>query len=246
MKVLKALDILDRECEAGRRAANRTGKMLIIPPLVCFPLAFVFPLFAVAGAVALIPMIYFFVRARKFARYDTDNRLRSFLLPLLALFKGDLGKDAQVSIAVNMQRLDRDPFKTGVKPCPRVGNTLRGNDYFYQQEWLVMDLRFSDGTALQIRIIDDLRVRKMTKRSISGKTKYKTKRKYKRTFRIAAKFDQAVYQVRSGRSVTAKTEKYLVVKNKVQRLVKSEKEIPDRNVILAGISQAYSQVIPQK
>lgn len=245
IKVLKVLDKLDRECEAGKKSSNKKAALFILPALLGIALYFVHPLLVIIPILLVIPGIVFLVRASKFAKYDTDNRLRAFLLPLLAIMKGDVNKKSNVNISINLNKLKSNEFKTKERPLARIGNTIGGRDIFYQQDWLTMSLAFSDGTAIQIRATDLLRVRKMKKRSMSGKTKFKTKKKLKRTFRIAAKFQSDVYQLKEGASAADNTGKYLVFKQKFTEIIQNGKVIPNGNKVLSGISQAYLNVTPK-
>jgi hypothetical protein len=245
IKLLKVLDKLDRECEAGKRKAYQKGGMFLVIAVISIALVFLNPLLAIVPILLLIPGIAFLVRGSKFAKYDADNRLRLFLLPLLAIMKGDINKNAKVNISINLNKLKSRDFQTVERALPRSGNTIGGKDIFYEQDWMTLSMAFSDGTAVQIKATDLLRVRKMRKRSMSGKTKYKTKMKFKRTFRVATKFQKDVYQMKDGKTATETTDKYLIVKQKISQILQKGKEIPSRNTVLSGISQAYLHVIPK-
>ena len=123
------------------------------------------------GGIALIFVLGAILLQRERKRLQTDdinNYLREFLMPVLQVLKDKAGP--RTKLAANLD------FRNPRKALDPVKSIINGrNQSQYNHTYIVAKTVLSDGAALQFVVQDEIKDQDWTKRSASGKTKYKSK-----------------------------------------------------------------------
>jgi hypothetical protein len=136
------------------------------------PLTFAALLLFVAGAIA---SGWFWMWLRGL---DVSNNLRSFVLPVLALFREDIDPKSPVRLRLDLTKPDHATKKTAESDAYKHGVYHKVIDTTYVDPWMAAEAVLVDGTKLRWAVTDRIRERKKTKRNPRGK--YKTKTKYRK------------------------------------------------------------------
>lgn len=244
LQVLKKLEALDKLSESKKKTFRNYGIVTLIFAGVSLFLLMASVLFLGLTVIIVAAGVYFLTASSRFGKYDLDNRLRSFLFPSLAILKGDIPKDAPVKIDLNFLKITEKRFELKKENLAPAGRRLKGTDYFYKKEWLVMETTLADGTLINLKMTDILRLRKVVMRSISGKIKHKKKIKVKRNYQVAARFRKDTYAGVPSETPPRESGKYLICKVRRRVILSDDKAVPGINFFLTGISKAYGQVKP--
>jgi len=122
--------------------------------------------------VSTVAMAFFYSWLRSI---DVSDNLRSFLVPVLTLFREDFDPRFPVHLRMDLSSPMTKLKKTAEsKPYSRA-KYHRVVDTMYLDPWLTADAVLVDGTKLSWSVTDRIRERKKTKKSASGKSKTKTK-----------------------------------------------------------------------
>ena len=120
------------------------------------------------------------------ARYEQLMRLHKFL----AL---DCDNDAELTYEVNLRAYDdpvyflrKEKFGTGMFALPR------GDISYYQMPFLTSRVLLRDGTTLAIQVDRATAKKTVTKRGVSGKTKTKSKLKYRDIYSVRIKVPEGM------------------------------------------------------
>lgn len=110
------------------------------------------------------------IRIRKLKQGDINNYLRMFFFPVVNVLKDKAGEDAKLAATLDFRnpRKANDPVKSVVN-----GRNLS----LYKPTYIICKVQLIDGALLEFVVSDDLKDFNWTKRSASGKTKYKSKTK---------------------------------------------------------------------
>jgi hypothetical protein len=129
---------------------------------------------AIVGVLALAILtgwFYFWLRS-----IDVSNNLRSFVVPVLALFREDFDPKHPLHLRVDLDKPTAKTKKTGESAPYSRGAYHRIIDATYVDGWMSADAVLVDGTKLSWNVTDRIRERTKTKRNARGK--YKTKTQY--------------------------------------------------------------------
>ena len=118
--------------------------------------------------------------ARRYARKrDVPNALRSFVVPLLPILREDHDPEVPLKLRIDLTGAQQPSKLLRVSDAYKKGAYHKVVDTFYDDPWLKGIAHFADGADLEFTVTDHLRASSKTKRSASGRTKLKTKRKKK-------------------------------------------------------------------
>jgi hypothetical protein len=106
---------------------------------------------------------------------DVSNNLRSFVVPILALFREDIDPKTPVHLRLDLTQPTTAPKKTAEGAPYKQGSYYKIVDTTYVDPWMSADTVLVDGTKLSWSVTDRIRERKKTKRNPRGKIKTKTK-----------------------------------------------------------------------
>jgi hypothetical protein len=120
-------------------------------------------------------------------RHPLPPRVREILLPLVRVLGQDVEPDAVIGITADLRGPDTpDKLHPGrqlqpIFPVTKIDETVSWDP------WLVLSADLRNGAHLDVTIVDVGRIHKLRKRSSSGKTKWKTKRKASQRIAITLK-----------------------------------------------------------
>jgi hypothetical protein len=115
---------------------------------------------------------------RWLAGLDVSNNLRSFVVPVLTLFREDIDPKTPVRLRLDLSAPTAKPKKTGESDPFKQGIYHKVIDTTYVDPWMSADTVLVDGTKLSWSVTDRIRERTKTKRNARGK--YKSKTKYRK------------------------------------------------------------------
>jgi hypothetical protein len=199
------------------------------------------------------------VRWRKLARADLANEFHRLLLPFLDAVSADVDPKGKIGVRLDLSGLTKDKILSKKKVPP--GRYRKIVETVYKDPWCDLQISAADGSTLMVRIEDtatsfDLH---WTKRSRSGKIKFKHKRKWKRVVAVDTAvvpdgeklaWDQAQVEGLSGQEKVKLREK---PKGNICRLVRKFKsgstgEPPEPGVnsedLVGMFIQLYSMLKP--
>lgn len=126
---------------------------------------------------------------RKFKGRDLNNYLRTFYFPVLDVLKDKAGEDAKLAAVLNFN----DPRKTEPEKSVRFGRKVNA----YESTYILTKVILKDQSALEFIIGDLITDLNWTKRSASGKTKYKSKSKVAHLCIIKLTVDKTKYSIQT-------------------------------------------------
>lgn len=126
---------------------------------------------------------------------DLPNVLREFVYPIVRLVAEDVKPGETASLQLDLTGFKRRNKKVGSRPVSGRSNYVKAVDTLYEDPWFQGSARLCDGSNLHWRIVDRVRVRKITKRGRSGKLKFQTKSKTKRRMEVTLGARKDVYRV---------------------------------------------------
>ncbi len=110
-------------------------------------------------------------------RHEIPRRTTEILLPLVRVLSQDVEPDAVIGVTTDLRgpdvagKLHPGRSLAPVPPVTRIDETVSWDP------WLVVSADLRNGAHLDLTVVDVGRIQKLRKRSASGKTKFKTKRK---------------------------------------------------------------------
>lgn len=120
-------------------------------------------------------------------RHPLPPRVREILLPLVRVVGQDVEPDAAIGVTADLRGPDA-PGKVHpgrqlqpVFPVTRIEETVSWDP------WLVLSADLRNGAHLDLTVVDVARIHQLRKRSSSGKTKLKTKRKASQRLAVTLK-----------------------------------------------------------
>lgn len=199
IKLLKKISIYDEKIENLARKYSGISIWFYIAAVICLLILIFVPFSSlspaqVGGFIILFALIasaiYFQVKKNKFKRMDIGDDVRKFLFPFVAIIKDDLLPGSNINVTVDGRSPIEDAFYVGnaVKSARR--NASYKN---YRQCWLQAEFTLVDNTQLLLTSEKFISKITITKRSSSGKTKYKRKTKALEIFNVKIAGDKANY-----------------------------------------------------
>ncbi len=201
------------------------------------------PLPLAALALFVVATIAFFWLWRWLAGIDVSNNLRSFVLPVLALFREDIDPKAPVHLRLELGKPTDASKKASESDPYKKGAYHKIIDTVYVDPWMSADAVLVDGTRLSWSVTDRIRERRQTKRNSRGK--YKTKTKYRKVTDVEVKLAMRTktYEVTNAEATNDGKRSRV----EVQRSVRSESLDPiDPRALIDAITGVYRSARPAR
>ena len=176
-------------------------------------------------------------------RIDVSNNLRSFVVPVLALFREDFDPKSPVHLRLDLSKPTATPKKTGQSPPFKQGVYHKVIDTMYVDPWMSADALLVDGTKLSWSVTDRIRERKKTKKNPRGKYKSKTKYRKVSDLEVRLSLRTKTYALAEAElSADGKRSKV-----EVQRSVRTDSLDPiDPRALVDAITEVYGAARPAK
>ena len=182
---------------------------------------------------------------RWLAGLDVSNNLRSFVVPVLTLFREDIDPKTPVRLRLDLSSPTAKPKKTGESDPFKQGVYHKVIDTTYVDPWMTADTVLVDGTKLSWSVTDRIRERKKTKRNARGK--YKTKTKYKKVSDLDVQLSLRTRNYAVGAPEAELSTDGRRSKVGVERSVRSESLDPiDPRALIDAITDIYRTARPVK
>lgn len=185
---LREIGELGRSLDAGR--ASHKKIFFISLPLAILSFFFGIPFLPMSAPIILIAAalcIYGAIRWAGYSKQVYEPRLPGLALRTLKLLQADMAPNALVNL-----RLDLRPHEHPEKLL-RAGDVGPWKVKFYLDPWLRMTGRLVDGAAFRLSGNTHWQARRRWKKSASGKSKMKTKKKEATVFSLRLKFKPRKY-----------------------------------------------------
>lgn len=181
---------------------------------------------------------YFWLRG-----IDVSNNLRSFVVPVLALFREDIDPKSPVHLRLDLSQPIAKQKKTGESEPYKQGPYHKVIDTTYVDPWMSAEAVLVDGTKLGWSVSDRIRERKKTKRNARGKYKSKTKYTKKTDLDVQLALRTKTYAVPDA-EVSSDGKRSKV---EVQRSIRTESLDPiDPRALVDAITDVYRAARPAK
>ena len=176
-------------------------------------------------------------------RIDVSNNLRSFVVPVLTLFREDFDPKSPVHLRLDLSKPTATPKKTGQSPPFKQGVYHKVIDTMYVDPWMSADAVLVDGTKLSWSVTDRIRERKKTKKNPRGKYKSKTKYRKVSDLEVRLSLRTKTYALAEAElSADGKRSKV-----EVQRSVRTDSLDPiDPRALVDAIAEVYRAARPAK
>jgi hypothetical protein len=190
---------------------------------------------------------------RRFARkHDVPKALRSFVLPLLPILREDHDPSKPLALRIDLTGAQQPSKRVRASDPYRKGAYLKVVDTFFDDPWFEGHAHFADGADVRFSVVDHLRASEKTKKSASGRTKRKTKRKKKTELSVTLSAPTRNYAAAGdgGRDVpkasVKESENRTVVKLSGVVEQPSLETAPVVGMLLELIAGAYERVEPSR
>lgn len=110
-------------------------------------------------------------------RQPLPPRAREILLPLVKVLSQDVEPDGVIGITADLRGPDAPGKLHPGRPLQPIPPVTKITEEVSWDPWLVVSADLKNGAHLDLTVVDITRIQKLRKRSSSGKTKWKTKRK---------------------------------------------------------------------
>lgn len=176
-------------------------------------------------------------------RIDVSNNLRSFVVPVLTLFREDIDPKSPVHLRLDLSSPTAPPKKTGQSPPFKQGVYHKIIDTMYVDPWMSAEAVLVDGTKLSWSVMDRIRERKKTKKNPRGKYKSKTKYRKVTDLEVRLSLRTKTYALAEAElSADGKRGKV-----EVQRSVRTDSLDPiDPRALVDAITEVYRAARPAK
>ncbi|MFT5616989.1 MAG: hypothetical protein ACI85I_000205 [Arenicella sp.] len=188
------------------------------------------------AVVSLMLVIFSQIKKKRLHSRDIDNNLRLFFMPVLSVLAEKAGKDTKLSASLDfrmpMQALK--PIESKVR-----GRTLK----LYEPKYIACRVLLKDGVSLEFALKDDIKDYSWTKRSASGKTKYKHKTKFTHHCFVKMTLPKSDYELRSlppNGIILEEDEVNFFVKKKLKVKVIGEDEVLNPATFFGEIQLIYN------
>lgn len=192
----------------------------------------------VLAVAAVCGWAYFWLRG-----IDVSNNLRSFVVPVLTLFKEDVDPRHPVHLRLDLGKPTAAHKKTGESAPFAQGVYHKVVDHTYVDPWMDAEAVLVDGTKLSWSVTDRIRERKKTKRNARGKYKSKTKYTKKSDLDVTLTLRTKNYDV-AGADVSGDGRKSKV---QVEKSIRTDSLDPiDPRALIDAITEVYRNARPAK
>jgi hypothetical protein len=167
---------------------------------------------------------------------DVSDNLRSFVVPVFALFREDIDPKHPVHLRLDIDNPVAARKKTFESPAYAEGQYYKIIDTSYLDPWMTAEAVLVDGTKLSWSVTDRIRERKKTKRNPRGKIKTKTKYTKKTDVEVSLALRTKTFAPADGEvSRDGKRSKV-----EVERSVRSESlDAIDPRALIDAITEVY-------
>lgn len=174
---------------------------------------------------------------------DVSDNLRSFVVPVLALFREDFDPRVPVHLRLDLSSPTTKPKKTAESKPYKQGRYHRVIDTMYLDPWMSADAMLVDGTKLSWSVTDRIRERQKTKKNARGKSKTKTKYKKVSDLEVRLALRTRSFSVANAElSADGKRSKV-----EVERRVRTDSLAPiDPRTLIDAITDVYRAARPTK
>jgi hypothetical protein len=190
--------------------------------------------------------------ARRYARkHDVPNGLRWFAVPLTLILREDQDPEKPLALSIDLSGPIQPPKLVNTSAPYKKGAYFSVVDSFYEDTWLKGHASFADGADLEFAVTDRLRVCNKTKRSASGRTKRKVKRKKKTALSVTLSVPGRNYAAATGgrdvpkQSIKAGESRTTVKLSGTMDQPNVDAVVPIR-MLLELISAAYERLEPTR
>ncbi|MBN1671678.1 MAG: phage holin family protein [Kiritimatiellae bacterium] len=195
LRILEELSAFDAvtdeiQAKAGKRA-GWFGFLLVLAIVgtivsAATGLVFLAPIAILAGLAFLVFLIMNLVTRSKMKKVDICDDLRNSLMPFLDLIGEDVGTKGKASMKLDLAGLNKVKITRKEKIPPGPYNKVI--ETVYEDPWCEFSAVLADGTRMQLQLHTQAvsHDRHWTKRSRSGKIKFKHKRKWKKLVQASA------------------------------------------------------------
>jgi hypothetical protein len=206
----------------------------------------------VAGLLVVVFMAFAALLSARKAQRPLEGfaRLSDLLIPLITILKEDVTAGEPMELVLDMGPAAANS-KQVVAPdaAPQIPNSTTT---YFVSPWLKLKARFADGSIINCQMVDHVRRRKITKRSSSGKVKYKTKDKVTIVMKVQLGLPLSTYRVApEAASLQAARVKEVAPEASRQPVVVVRQMTVERlgtgpslDEVLHGIASAYRSVSP--
>lgn len=125
----------------------------------------------IATILLIVAGVVILNQRKKLKEQDVNNYLRQFFLPVLNVLKDKVNPEAKLSANLDF----RNPRKAQKPVESKIGNRKQK---LFSPTYIIARVALSDDSLLEFVVKDDIKDLNWTKRSASGKTKYKSKTKF--------------------------------------------------------------------
>lgn len=134
----------------------------------------------IALCIGTAGFIFFFFKLKGYAKINLSNYFRDTIAPLFTLLEDDIDPKGKIDIMMDMEQSDAKSKITGKEKLPP-GSNRKLIKTTYKNPWCEISFPLINQTRLKLEIDNELYSfdRHYTRRSRSGKTKFKHKRKWK-------------------------------------------------------------------
>lgn len=183
--------------EAEAKKWSRFGTISIFLMIAAIISTFVLPddirlLVGIPSAILfLVIAIVFYKKSSKIKTKDINNYMRSFFMPVINILRDKAGEEAKLAAALDFRiprkEMEAEQGKVGVRSVKS-----------YHPNYIRSKVLLKDGVSLEFSVADQIHDFSWTKRSASGKTKFKSKTKYIHQCLIKMTLPKSTYQVKEA------------------------------------------------
>lgn len=234
LALLKPLAACDAMADKSR---SRLGCTFAIAMVVTVIVAFNFGVIAaVAMLVVSIALGYFYFWSK---RIDVSNNFRQFVIPVLTVFREDIGPTQPVHLELDLSSPTAPSKKQGESAPYAAGVYHKVIDTTYVDPWMAAEAVLVDGTKLSWRVTDSIRERSKTKRNPRGKYKSKTKYTKKTNLEVTLGLRKKTYELTApaDADVTSNAKRNVVTR---EQLIRTDSLDPiDPRALIDLIADVY-------
>ena len=229
--------------ESETKKWNRLGVIFILLAIASVVGIFVLPMnlnFIIGIPLAVIFLaltIFSFKKKGEFKSKDINDYLRKFFMPVLNILKEKAGEDTKMAAALDF-RIPRKELK------PKTGKVGVRSYKSYHPNYIRSKVELLDGATLEFSVADQISDFSWSKRSASGKTKYKSKTKVVHQCLIKMTLPKSAYQVKepieNSVAVTEHNGDY-IAKHKIKLKKIGVNNALNVSIFFKGVQAIYNQ-----
>jgi hypothetical protein len=236
---LKQVSSFDEVLDTTRKVLN-TWRIIFLLLGILMTIVIVFVLQMVwlspVIGVAIIPLVVLWVMINALKAYDLPATFNDFCMPLFAILEEEMDKSNTLYLQLDLRGSER---KEKLVNREKFGGGLaKTTQFIYHDPLFKCTAELVDKGRLHCEVTSIQRVRKITKRSASGKYKMKTKRKTQAvvSVKLALPMRAAVKEGVKGKVKTGEKRNVIAFRKKIRNI---DNETDLLNGVVAVIGDAY-------